>query len=380
MKRVLFVVPDLKVGGVQRALIGFLHAAPFDRIDVTLLTFREGGELYSELPDQVHVKVEPRMGRREKIRAAVSKILRRRGLDGLFALAKRAYHRSGAIMARADSSGGYDVAVAYSDGLATWYVAKSVRAAHKIAFVHTDFSKAGYSARQEREIYGSFEQIVFASQAARRSFLSALPEWEGRTAILPNALDVRQVLELAGEPIPCFGGGAVKLATVGRLSHEKGVGKIPLLLDMLKCAGQKVCWCVVGDGPERESILQQARRLGVEGELMLVGQLKNPYPYMRECDVYIQPSEYEGYCIALAEAKVLCRPMVACDFAGAREQIQNGVTGFVTGAGVEELFPPILALVSQPQKRAEFQRALAQRQDAGESMVQVCLWWEALCG
>ena len=176
MKHILFVVPDLEVGGVQRALTALLDAAPLDRMDITLLTFREGGALYAELPDQVHVKVEPRTGQAERLRAAVSKALRQYRCNRLFALAKKAYHHFGGMMARRESSEEYDVAVAYSDGLATWYVARSIQAARKIAFVHTDFSKAGYNAQQERWVYGCFEQIVFASQAARKSFLSVLPE------------------------------------------------------------------------------------------------------------------------------------------------------------------------------------------------------------
>lgn len=378
MKRILFVTPDLNVGGVQRALTALLDTAPFDEFDITLLLFCEGGALREQVPGQVHIKVDTRVGRTEKLRAIISKSLRKCRLNGLFDLAKKIYHRTGEAMVRTDHEESYDVAVAYSDGLATWYVAKSVQAERKIAFIHTDFLKAGYSARQEREIYGCFEQIVFAAQAARRSFLAVLPEWEEKTAILPNIVDPQQVVELAKQPIPNHRQGIVKLATVGRLSHEKGVEKIPPLLYRLKGSGQKVCWYVVGDGPERNNILRQAQKLGVEEELILVGQLENPYPYMRECDVYVQPSEYEGYCIALAEAKILSRPIVACDFAGAGEQIEEGVTGFITGMEVEDLLPPLLTLVTQPQKRAEFQSALAQHCDGGETMLRARLWWESL--
>lgn len=380
MKRILFVTPDLNVGGVQRALIALLNTAPFDRADITLLLFCEGGALREQIPSQVHIKVDPRVGRTEKLRAIISKGLRKSRLTGLFNLAKKIYHRTGEIMARTGHEESYDVAVAYSDGLATWYVAKSVQAARKVAFVHTDFFKAGYSARQEREIYSCFEQIVFAAQTARQRFLTVLPEWEAKAVILPNIVDPRQVLELAKQPIPNPKQGIIKLATVGRLSHEKGVEKIPPLLYRLKESGQKVCWYVVGDGPERSHILRQAQKFGVKEELILVGQLGNPYPYMRECDVYVQPSEYEGYCIALAEAKILSRPIVTCDFAGAREQIEEGITGFITGMGVEEIFPAVLTLVSQPHKRIEFQQALMQSKDAEQTILQAHCWWGKLDG
>ena len=380
MNRILFVTPDLNVGGVQRALIALLNTAPFHKFDITLLLFCAGGELREQIPSQVHIKVDTRVGRTERLRAIISKSLRKSRLNGLFNLAKKIYHRTGEAMVRTDYEESYDVAVAYSDGLATWYVAKSVQAVRKIAFVHTDFFKAGYSARQEREIYGCFEQIVFVSQTARQRFLTVLPKWEEKAVILPNIVDPQQVLGLAKQPIPNSRQGIVKLATVGRLSHEKGVEKIPPLLYRLKESGQKVCWYVVGDGPERNNILRQAQRLGVEKELVLAGQLGNPYPYMRECDVYVQPSEYEGYCIALAEAKILSRPIVTCDFAGAREQIEDGITGFITGMDVEEIFPALLALVSQPQKRMEFQQALMQSKDAEHAILQARCWWGKLDG
>jgi len=378
MKRILLVAPDLSVGGVQRALVTFLRAAPFDRLDITLLLFRDGGEFLDEVPSQVHVKVEKRAGKRERLRSAVSGMLNRLRLNSIFKLAKQVYHRSGQRLARMKCDGRFDIAIAFSDGLATWYVANSVQAGRKIAFVHTDVSRAGYDAGREREIYRQFEEVVLSSRASEESFLRLIPQMGGKTVILPNAVDRERVLSLSEGPSPYpEDSGAVRLLTVGRLSHEKGVGKIPVLLRKLLDAGQSVCWYVVGDGPERENLLRSARRLKVEKALVLAGQLENPFLYMRYCDIYVQPSEYEGYCIALAEARALCRPIVACNFAGASEQLENGVDGAITGMDADEVFPALLALVSQSKKRDEFRAALSQRQDSAENAA-MARWWERL--
>lgn len=378
MKRIMFVAPDLSVGGVQRALVTFLRTAPFDRLDITLLLFRDGGEFLGDLPSQVHVRVEKRLEKRERLRGTVSGTLKRFRLDSIFSLAKRAYHRSGQRLAQVKCGECCDVAVAFSDGLATWYVAKSVQAERKIAFVHTDVSRAGYDAGREREIYRQFEEVVLASRAAEDSFLRLIPQARGKTVILPNAIDRERILRLSEGPSPYpETNNIVRLLTVGRLSHEKGVGKIPLLLRKLEDAGQSVCWYVVGEGPERENLLRSARRLNVEKGLILVGQMENPFLYMRYCDIYVQPSEYEGYCIALAEARALCRPILACDFAGAREQLENGVDGAITGMDVEEMFPALLILVSQATERDRFQAALSQRRDSAENLA-MAQWWEHL--
>ncbi len=258
-------------------------------------------------------------------------------------------------MAQEKLDDNYDIAIAYADGAATWYVAKSVCAKKKLAFVHTDVKSAGYTAKQEGLIYAGFDRIIFGSEASRESFLQMLPNLRSKTALLPNKIDVEEVLCLAEEydPFPSEN-GQIKIVSVGRLSHEKGMDLIPELLRRLKDDGKRVRWYIVGDGPERNSILQQAKVYDVEEMLVLTGVKENPYPYVRGCDIYVQPSRYEGFCIALTEARALCRPAVACDFAGAREQIKNGHTGFVTGMSVDSLYDGVRKLVDSEVLRNTF--------------------------
>lgn len=379
MKRILFVVPDLEIGGVQRALVTLLRTAPPDGLDLTLLTFREGGALLDQVPAQVRVGVEQRLGRSERLRAGISSTLRALGFKNLFRWIKKLYHRLGSRLGKAEDSEYYNVAVAYADGLATWYVAQSIHAGKKIAFVHTDVSRAGYDVRQEREKYAGFARIVFGSQAAQWSFLSLMPQFREKTELLPNIVDPAVIAHLAEQPSSFeIRKDMLTVVTVGRLSHEKGVGKVPLLLRRLKDAGVPARWYLVGEGPERGTVLQLAQRLDVDQDLILTGALQNPYPYMRGCDIYVQPSEYEGYCIAVAEARALCRPIVACDFAGAREQLEDGVTGFVTGMHAEEIFPAILILAEQPDRRAAFCEALKKQQSETADIELLAQWWDTL--
>lgn len=380
MKSIVFVVPKLGIGGVERSLISLLKQMPEDRFRVTVLTFLPGGELESQLPSSVTIRRAEGAGRQESIRATMSSFLRKLGFTALFHLAKKLYHKFGsAAVSRSAPGERFDIAVAYADGLATWYTAENIEADTKIAFVHTDVQRAGYDAAREQKVYAGYDKIYLGSQASRKAFLTLLPETEGKTAILPNAIDVAEILRLAEQEDPYPPGDVgCRLLTVGRLSHEKGVEKIPQLLRMLKDAGQNVHWYVVGDGPERENLRQQAQKLGVAESLSLTGALENPYPYIRGCDVYVQPSNYEGYCIALAEARALCVPAVACDFSGAAEQLQSGVDGFVTGMTTDELFPAILELVTDAQKRADFSASLREKQPGMEQNENVQAWWEWL--
>ena len=379
MKSIIFVVPKLGIGGVERSLLSLLQQMPPEKFSVTVLTFVAGGELEALLPKEITVRHAPDARRQESCRAMLSGMLRKVGGGALFHFAKRVYHKFGKLMFRRTvQAEHFDIAIAYSDGLATWYTSQRINADIKLAFVHTDMLSAGYDAAQERTVYAAYDRIFFSSQAVRNAFLKLLPDQNHKTAILPNGIDTTEILRLSREMNPYPKREEIRLLTVGRLSHEKGVDKIPLLLHMLLDAGEKVHWYIVGNGPELENLRRSAANLGVENALTLTGSQKNPYTYMRGCDVYVQPSNYEGYCIALAEARVLCVPIVTCSFSGASEQLTNGKNGFITGSDIDDLFPAILELVRSREKREAFSLALHKELSALQTDNTIQKWWNWL--
>ena len=126
-KQVLFVVPQLGVGGVSRSLLALLREFPFERWEVSILLFSKENALLDQLPPQVRVQYSAAMVQQEKIRGAVSYLLQRGPLRPLFRWAKGLYHRFGGLLTARDSAiNSYDVAVAYQDGMATWFVARNV--------------------------------------------------------------------------------------------------------------------------------------------------------------------------------------------------------------------------------------------------------------
>lgn len=360
MTRIVFVTSDMEIGGVQQSLLSLLRAFPRDDVRLALLLLSVSGELLSQVPPEVEIIEARDAVRLEKLRKGVSGTLRRLGAVHLFIFAKSIYHQfGGKLGGKRKAVDGYDIAVAYNDGLATWYTAKRVNASRKIAFVHTDVRSATYKAQNEREIYRQFDTICFSCESSKNSFLSLLPEYVSKTAIIPNILDKERIrlLASAGEVLPNET-GSVRLLTVGRLSHEKGLAKVPELLRCLKQDGYAVRWYIVGEGVEKENLRSLAAKYDVTYDLVLLGNKVNPYPLMASCDVYVQPSDYEGYCIALAEARTLNKPVLACDFNGAREQIRDSITGYVTGMKPEDMLPKLKRLVADNGLRDSFSSAL----------------------
>ncbi len=147
----------------------------------------------------------------------------------------------------------------------------------------------------------------------------------------------------------------ISLCTVGRLSPEKGQTLIPKTARMLKDAGYGIHWYLVGDGPDREVLEKLICEHGVGDSVFLLGTKSNPYPYMKQCDIYVQTSFSEGYCLTTAEASVLCRPVVTTNLPVMKEQFVSGENGLIVEEMTSEaLFDGIRYLIDNPDIRQKF--------------------------
>ena len=145
------------------------------------------------------------------------------------------------------------------------------------------------------------------------------------------------------------------ILTVGRLVSIKGQAMIPRTTRLLLDAGYEVYWYLVGDGPLRETVEAEIQKYDVAEHVILLGTQTNPYPYIKNCDIYVQPSFSEGYCTTTMEAKILHKPIVTTDAPGMREQFVSGVNGLIVDAMTPEaLSGGIRTLLDHPELREKF--------------------------
>lgn len=145
--------------------------------------------------------------------------------------------------------------------------------------------------------------------------------------------------------------GGVKLLTVGRISIEKGQREALKALKIMTENGINVYWYFVGDGKDKNYCEKKAKELGIAHRAIFVGNKANPYVYMRTCDVYVQPSRHEGFCLTLAEALCFEMPIVVTDFTGAREQLRNRTNSIVCGMGENAIAEAIVKGMKMPKCR-----------------------------
>jgi glycosyltransferase involved in cell wall biosynthesis len=159
----------------------------------------------------------------------------------------------------------------------------------------------------------------------------------------------QDILEKAEVPAICsWNGDGPHLITVGRLYHAKGIDIAARACKVLKDRGLKFCWHVYGDGIMRDEISRYVEQNGLQAYFILEGATQNPYPYMKKADLLVQPSRVEGKSIVLDEARILGKAIVVTNYPSVYDQIEDGVTGIITGMEPEQIADGIQRILEDP--------------------------------
>ena len=137
---------------------------------------------------------------------------------------------------------------------------------------------------------------------------------------------------------------ALRIVTVGRMTTQKNYVLAVETAKHLKDSGLNFCWFFVGDGPERVTIENLVTDYGLEEYVLLLGIQSNPYPYMAGCDIYVQTSSFEGFCLTLREARILNKPVVSTNFSVVYDQIRDGENGLIAEMIAESVAEKIILL------------------------------------
>src|SRR5690625_3234280 len=113
-----------------------------------------------------------------------------------------------------------------------------------------------------------------------------------------------------------------------------------------KKSGLNIRLYCIGEGSTKNEYKELIRCYGVEKDFILLGSTSNPYPFMKQCDIYVQPSRHEGYCITLAEAKCFNKPIVSTNFTGAKEQLFQYESATIIDFNEQQMLSALQKLVN----------------------------------
>lgn len=364
-KKVLVSMYSLNIGGAERSLIGLLENFDFRQFEVDLFLYRHEGEFLKFIPKEVNllpaiaqyttferpIKDIIKEGHiylgTARVLAKIKAKIKNKGLkkdQGTYKQMQYMWHYSMPKLPHIDKL--YDIGISFLGP--HYFINDKVKAKVKLGWNHTDyFTIVSPDKKLDEKMWSKLDYIVNVSKDCEDSFLKVFPNLESKTIVIENIISSTFVKEQSEEDIEneMQDDGSIKICSVGRFSNAKGFDLAVLACKELVQKGYDIKWYVVGYGGEEEYLKQLIREHNMADRFILLGKKINPYPYINKCDIYCQPSRYEGKAVTVREAQILAKPVMITNFPTANSQLENGVDGFICelsisgiAEGIEKLF------------------------------------------
>lgn len=375
--KILITMHYMELGGAESALLGLLQSVDPSRADVDVFIYAHRGELMEFIPKD-RVRLLPEKSAYASLESTYGEALRRGQwgmiLGRLIARYKgRKYSETLTPEQRANDIsifplvtkccmpflpslkdlGEYDLAISFLQPHNI--VLEKLKAKRKVAWIHTDYSTVHVNADFELGIWSKYDKIAGISDDAVKSFLKTFSSLSDKTIVIENILSsdfVNRRAEIGGLPpeyLPYKDTHTFILCSVGRICRPKNYDNLPWMAAGLKKRGVKFHWFVVGPG-SHDTIDEDCRKLGVDDCVTFVGARSNPYPYIKNCTLYVQPSRYEGKSVTVREAQVLGRPVVITNYPTAHSQVIDGVDGVICPMENDAIADAIASLLQDEAK------------------------------
>lgn len=376
-QRIFISMHYLEIGGAESALIGLLKSFDYTKYDVDLFLYSHRGEMMQFIPKEVNLL--PQIKEYAHIECPMKQAL----IDGYWGvlygrlkaklLTKRYMRKKGisestaGLQFTADSVspylptlfqfGEYDLAISFLTPHN--FVIEKVNAKKKICWIHTDYSSIDINAEQEFSVWNAYDKIVSISPDVTVAFLRVFPSLKNKIIEMENIIPSELVRERANEfdvsaEMP-RNDNTINLLSVGRFCEAKNYDNVPdICRRILSSVSIPVKWFIIGYGPEEQLIRGKIREAGMENNVILLGKKSNPYPYMKACDIYVQPSRYEGKSVTVREAQILCKPVVVTNYPTASSQINDGLDGVIVPMDNHGCAEGIVELINDKKKQLAF--------------------------
>ena len=361
-KRILFILPSLVMGGLERVQVTLANSLQNAGHEVTVMMLDEGNELGDELDKRIRL---------------FRKVYKTH-LGSKLPYIRHKFYDDGMWETRATPADlyryyvgneKYDVEIAFFHGLCVKIISGSTnKNAVHLAWIHNDFKKIrGYqfnfkSIDEVRKAYQTMDAVVCVSENARRGFIETVGD-TGNTVTIYNLLPIARIRELSKKEIPYrFPKTGLDLVLVGRMKDShKGQRRLIEVVSRLKREGHPISLTLVGDGSDRDAIERETAQQQAEEYIFTVGSQKNPFPYIAGADALVCASYYEGFNLTVAEALILGVPVVSTECTGPCEILDNGRYGMITQNSRKGLYNGLKLLAEDPQALAEYRRKAEER-------------------
>lgn len=364
MKRLALLLPAMRMGGAEKIALNFVEDL-IKHYEVTLVLNKVEGELLSLVPKEVCIIEDRLLGFHEILKEDLKHFrIFKLYQDAKYYVkvkARRTPERNYRYLVDRSPrlKENFDIAIAYVANVSTqiFCLADRIRADKKIAWIHGETTELKDIALYNN-CYRTFDKIYAVSNVTKMHFLQKFPECASITEVYYNPINIDDVRWKAKQPIDIiFDKNLVNIVSVGRVTPEKGFDMLPAIVSILKTKGINIHWYLIGDGSELQKIKQRTQMLNVSENITFMGMLDNPYPYIKNCDIYVQPSYEEGYSTTICEAGILGKSIVGTTTSGGiREQVVEGESALLANPTPMDIASKIEYLIEHPEKRMEMEK------------------------
>lgn len=364
--RIFIAIHYMHLGGAEISLIGLLQALDPEKVDVDLFVYSHEGELMKLIPE--YVNLLPEIKSYSMFERPMIELLKKKQWAVLAArlwskYKTRQYKKRNKPQKECTAGMGYlgkyvskvvpDINPSVEYDLAISFltphnfVRDHVRANKKICWIHTDYSHVDINAELELPVWDSFDHIISISSDVTESFIKVFPSLAPKIVLMENILSSALVRNRADEfcadwnkETKMTNGNVttnivrdenkpLAILSIGRFCEAKNYDNVPEICKFIRDNGCDIKWFIIGFGPDEALIRQKIAETGMQEFVIILGKKENPYPYIKACDIYVQPSRYEGKSVAVREAQILCKPVVITNYPTSSSQIQNGIDGVI---------------------------------------------------
>lgn len=338
-KTIFFLLFSMNLGGVEKSFFNLISDGKFKDTEIHLGLLKKEGEFLQELPSDIIIH-ECCKGLWNDINNPIHHLITN-SLKTLnfknaiiytfhyfkYKISKNKLHFYKYILKEEPKINiEFDEAYAYAGpaSIIDYYIVNKIKAIKKFGWVHFDISKFWVDSHLVKSIYPFYEKIFVVSKEAKLKFDYKFPELSNKTEVRYNIINKEEINKLA-QTGDTFNDGFLgkRILTVGRLSKEKGQDLALQSLKILVDKDYNVRWYFIGEGVFLEECKTLVKELGIEYYVSFLGKKINPYAYMKDCDIYVQPSRHEGFCISLEEAKCFNLPIIVTNFSSSEELLKD---------------------------------------------------------
>ncbi|MEH7112583.1 glycosyltransferase [Neobacillus niacini] len=385
-KKILFVIPDLGGNGASKSLINLLSILDKERFEIDLLVFNCKGLFADMVPEGVNMVEVPSPLKEYwyQIHFALGELMKRKMFYLVYCRLKwklmEIFKYKPAIVSQKNYlniesyipflEGHYYAAIGYLDFAPTYFIVDKVKADLKIGWNHNDYSKLAPDFSIERKYLEKLDYLITVSEGCKSELERSYNDLSEKIKVIENINSPLIISRMAeNEHVFEDNYNGLRIVTIGRLVEQKGIDLAIFTCKKLIESGYNIRWYIIGEGSDRPKLEGMIEKHRLHKNFFLVGEVRNPYPFIDGCDIYVQPSRYEGKSIAVEEVKIFNKPMVLTDHPGFYEQITNEINGLIVSMDVNGIYTGIKRMIDDSILRSKFTSNLKSQKHGNEEEV-----------